>query len=76
MLDKIFSPEMAVKVFYAFLAVHAGDAAVTAVKPQSGDLVAYRLAAIEKKIDSLEATVSKQVAIESLINKHIAAGKE
>lgn len=60
MIDKIFSPEIAVKVFYAYIAASVAGAGVDAIRPQSPDLVAYRLELMEKKIERIESLIIKQ----------------
>ena len=71
MIDKLFSQEIATRVLYAYIALSLGGDVADQIKPQSNDLTMYRLSAIEKKIDQIEAAVTKQVAIESMISKHM-----
>ncbi len=70
-MDKIFSQEIAVRVLYAFIALSLGGDLADQIKPQSPDLIVYRLSAIEKKIDQLEASVGKQQSLENMLSKHV-----
>lgn len=71
MIDKLFSQEIATRVLYAYIALSLGGDVADQIKSQSPDLIVYRLSAIEKKIDQLEASVGKQQSLENMLSKHV-----
>lgn len=64
-LDKLFSAETAVKVFYAYLAVSVGHTGVEAATASRPDIIAEKVVSMEKRMERIENLVIEIIRTKS-----------
>lgn len=60
-ISNIFTSEVAVKVFYAYLAVSLGNTGVETAQRLKPDVVAEKVASVEKRLDRMETLIIEAI---------------